>query len=192
MTPFLWVIGDSWSDPRSYWWAPTQNCVGLLADRLGVGLINSAVSGSGYAATAGTPTFPAQAAQGWGRDADVVIVFGGVNDAMQSRTIGETVAGAQATYELLGRLCPDAVVLVIGPQYGAGAPPPSLLATRDAVAAVAGNYALPFVDVSQWLLGRPDLALDQYHPNPAGHAELADRLEHDVALAFATRSTLRV
>jgi phospholipase/lecithinase/hemolysin len=191
VTQRLWVIGDSWSDPRSYPWAPAQNWAALVAERLGVGLINSAVSGSGYAATNGTPNFPAQAAQGTGAGADVVIVFGSLNDPLQGHTPDEVRAAAATTYGLIGRLCVGAPLLVVGPQWGALPLTPALLATRDAVAAAAAAAGADYIDPSSWFAGRPDLMLNDYHPTPDGHAIIADRVGHDVGLALFAPPTLR-
>jgi lysophospholipase L1-like esterase len=190
VTGRLWVLGDSWSDPRSYPWAPSGNWCALLTADLGVGLVNSAVSGAGYVQASGTPIFPAQAAQGAGAGADVVIVFGGVNDSNGNYTAEQIRAGAATTYGYARRLCPDAPLLVAGPQWGAAAPFPAGFATAQAaIRAAAAAAGADYLDVSQLLIGRPDLALDQYHPNPAGHAYLAQQIGHDVALAFA-RSTV--
>jgi lysophospholipase L1-like esterase len=191
MTGPLWVIGDSWSDPRSYPWAPSGNWAALLTEQLGVGLINSAVSGSGYAATAGVPTFPAQAAQGTGAAAAAVLVLGSLNDPVQGHTPDEVRAAAATTYALIRRLCPAAPLLVVGPQWGALPLTPALLAARDAVRDTAAAAGADYLDPSSWFTGRPDLILpDGYHPTPAGHAVLADRLEHDVALALFAPPTV--
>lgn len=191
MTGRLWVLGDSWSDPRAYPWAPSSGWPSLIADRLGVGLVNSAVGGSGYAATAGLPTFPGQAAQGTGTGADVVVVFGSLNDPIQGHSADEVRAAATVTYGLVRRLCPDAQLLVAGPQWPATAPTPALLAVRDALADAAADAAADYVDPSGWLAGRPDLILpDGYHPTPDGHSIIAERLGHDVALALLAPPTV--
>jgi lysophospholipase L1-like esterase len=182
----LWVLGDSWTDPTVYPWAPAQGWPSLLAARLGLGLVNSGVSGTGYAATAGTPNFPAQAARGVGAGAHLVLVWGSLNDPNQGHTADETAAGAAATYALLRRLCPAAPLIVAGPQWGADPPPPELYAAREAVRAAAADAGATFLDPSGWLAGRPDLVLpDGLHPNPAGHALIADRITPELLVALA-------
>jgi hypothetical protein len=189
--PRVWALGDSWTDPRSYPWNPAASWLGLLADRLGFAVVNSATSGCGY--VAGTPTFGAQAAQGWGAGADLAVVFGSVNDANGNYAQGDIQAAATVAHRLIRRLCPGAPLLVIGPQWGAGLPfPAGMPAAIEAVrAATAADGDAAFVDPSQWLLGRPDLARDQWHANTVGHVLFADRLEHDVALLLTARPTLR-
>lgn len=193
MTARLWVLGDSWQDPRTYPWAPALGWPTLLTRRLGLGLVNSGTAGAGYAAVrVAPPNFPAQAAQGAGAGADAVIVFGSLNDPADGRTPEEVGDGAATTFDLIGRLCPGAPLIVCGPQWGALPIPPELLAARDAVADAAHQAGALFVDVSRWLQGRPDLILpDGFHPNPGGHALLADRLTPEVLFALAVPTTAR-
>lgn len=193
MTARLWVLGDSWEDPRTYPWAPACGWPSLLTRRLRLGLVNSGTAGSGYAAVrVAPPNFPAQAAQGAGAGADVVIVFGSLNDPADGRTPDEVTDGAAITFELIRRLCPAATLIVCGPQWGALPIPPELFAARDAVAAAATDAGALFVDVSRWLQGRPDLILpDGFHPNPGGHALLADRLTPEVLFAVAAPTVAR-
>lgn len=185
----LWVLGDSWADPTCYPWAPSAGWPTLLAARLGLGLVNSGVSGSGYAATAGIPTFPAQAARGAGAGAGVVLVWGSLNDSYQGHSPAEVGAAAATTYALLTRLCPAAPLVVAGPQWGAAPPPPSLLASSEAVRAAATVAGATFLDPSRWLADRADLILpDGLHPDPGGHALIADLLTPEVLYALAART----
>jgi lysophospholipase L1-like esterase len=179
VTGALWVLGDSWADVRSYnayWWAPTAGYPQLLTARFSLGVINSGVSGSGYSAHAGLPTFPGQAAQGTGATATAVLVFGGLNDPWQGETPENTRAGAAATYALLRRLCPDALLIVAGPQWGAQPRTPELVAAQAVIESAARAAGAVYLDPSGWLLDRPELMLDPYHPGPDGHALIADRL----------------
>lgn len=180
----LWVLGDSWTDPRTYPWAASCGWPALLAQRLGLGLVTSGVGGSGYAATAGIPNFPMQAAQGWGAGAAAVIVWGSLNDPAQGRTPEEIRAGADTTYGLIRRLCPDAPLLVCGPQNGSDPATPARLAARDAVQAAAADADALFCDTLPWFIGRADLMLDASHPVPAGHALIADRLTPELLWAL--------
>ena len=186
----LWVFGDSWTDPRGYAWAPMSGWPQVLAARLAVGLVNSGVSGAGYV-HAGAVTFPALAAQGWGAGAACVVVHGGVNDATTDQPGKAVYESAVTTYGLIRRLCPDAALIVAGPQWGAHPWTPGLVAVRDAVRDAAADMGADFIDTAGWFLRRPDLMLDMYHPTTAGHALIADRLEGDVGRALLAGSTLR-
>jgi lysophospholipase L1-like esterase len=182
----LWVLGDSWTDPTVYPWAAAQGWPELLTARLGLGLVNSGVSGTGYAANAGTPYFPAQAARGAGAGADLVLVWGSLNDPTQGHSPAETYAGAIATYRLLVRLLPHAPVIVFGPSWGASPPPPELIAASTAVRQAADEVGVQFVDPSRWLAGRPELVLpDGLHPNQDGHELIASRATPYVANLIA-------
>lgn len=189
VTGHLWVLGDSWTDPRSYAVpAYGRNWSYLLAERFGLGMVNSAVSGSAYSWGAqGGGSFPAQAAQGWGHGAAAVIVFGGLNDANGDAGSDVVGGGATLTYGLIRRLCPDAPLLVVGPQWGARPWSPALNRIRGVLRDAATAAAVDVIDPSSWLLNRHDLLIDADHPNGAGHVLLADRLEHDVALALEGR-----
>lgn len=186
----LWVLGDSWSDPWGYPWSPEFGWPQLLAARLDVGIINSALSGGGYLAGAANNPFGVQAAHGAGAGADVVIAFGSLNDPNSGQPADAVGRRASVVFGLIGRLCPDAALIVVGPQWGAHERTAELLATVEAVAAAADTAGAPFVDPSGWFLGATKLLIDPWHPNQAGHATIADRLEHDVALALLTGPTV--
>jgi lysophospholipase L1-like esterase len=177
-----WILGDSWADPYAYAWAPEQGWPQLLAARFDAGVINSAAAGSGYAANRGTPHFPTQAARGTGAGAPVVIVFGSINDPNNGYTPEQTAAGARVTFALVRRACPDALRLVTGPQILTLTP--ADLSVHDAVRVEATAAGGIFLDVSSWLIGRPDLMLNDTHPNQGGHALIADRLTPELLWAL--------
>jgi lysophospholipase L1-like esterase len=186
----LWWIGDSWSDARSYsseLYGAAAAAPQLVAARLGMGIINSAVSGSGYVANAGRPTFPEQAAQGWGASATGVVVLGGLNDQWQGHTPEDTYAGAVTTFGLVRRLCGDVPLIAAGPQWGAMPRPPDWGEFTDAIRQATAEASGVHIDPSEWLLGRTDLMYDPYHPNREGHGVVADRLTPLVAIVFAGR-----
>jgi lysophospholipase L1-like esterase len=185
----LWVLGDSWSDPKSYnvpaygW-----NWSAVLAERLGLGVVNSAGYGAAYTYPGGGgPSFPAQAATGWGVGAAAAIVFGGVNDVTGDAERTHVRDAAALTFGLIRRLCPDAPLFVVGPQWPAHERTPAVARTRGALREAAAAVSAPLIDPSPWLLDRPDLLVDFWHPNAAGSAIIADRLEHDVGLALTLR-----
>lgn len=181
MIPHLWTIGDSWTDPRAFPWAAGQGWPQLVAAALEVGIVNSGSSGSGYVRSASS--FPVQAAQGAGVGAAAVLVFGSLNDYLGTVPAADVRDAARTTYGLVRRLCPDADLIVVGPQWGATDPPALLLQHRDTVAAAAAEVGAWFVDASRWFVGRGSLMLDANHVTPAGHALVADRLGSAVASA---------
>lgn len=188
MTGRLWVLGDSWTDPEWFAWGWSAGWPTLVAQRLGLGLVNSGSSGAGYAwANSERELFGVEAARGIGAGADAVIVWGSVNDWANGQTPAAVGAAAADTYRLLRALCPGAPLLVYGPQWWETPPDAGMYPHRDAVRDAAADAGAPFVDPLHWFAGRPDL-LDAAgwfgHPTRAGHAAIADRVAVDVLFAL--------
>lgn len=181
MSAPLWVLGDSWADPQSYTWAAASGWPSLLAARLGLGLVNSAVGGGGYC---NGYSYPQQAARGAGAGAGALLCWGGIND--RGWPVEEVYQGARTTYGLLRRLCPSAPLLVVGPEWGADERPAVLLERIAAVRRAAAEVGAQFVDSSDWLLGRFDLMLDAIHPTPEGHRLVAEALAPELLWLLAT------
>ena len=184
MTGHLWVIGDSWADPSLYPWSVADGWPQMVAARLGLGVVNSAASGAGYASNHGTP-YPVQAARGTGHGAAAVLVWGSLNDPYWGCTPEDTARGADLTYALVRRSCPDAALIVAGPAWGDQEPPDYMQWARATVRRAAADAGAVFVDPLGWLSGRPDLVLpDHLHPNQPGHALVADRLVPELLWAL--------
>jgi len=168
----LWVLGDSWTDPSGDGWA--WKWPRLVSLRLGLGLVNSGRGSAGYVAAYNPEaiSFPVQAARGVGAGAALVVAFGSINDNAEDPE--RVHAGAVDTFRMIRLACPDAPLVVFGPQTVDGPPWPRLPAIRAAVESAARDAGATFVDVLDWLQGRPELSGDPTHPNPDGHAFLAD------------------
>lgn len=181
----LWVIGDSWTDPSYGGWAWACGWPQRVADALGLGLVNSGSGGSGYAAVnASNVSHPIQAARGAGAGADVVVLFGSVND--QAFDPAYVRLGAERALRMVRAACPAAAVIVAGPQYWDAEPPAALYPVRAAVARAAAEHPAPvrWLDPLRWLRGRPELLDAQNHPTCDGHALLAASLAPAVADAL--------
>lgn len=162
------VIGDSWT-------------VGLGLNDLGAswpsmlpGQVRVAgFSGSGFAAdssTCGDHGFATRA--GAARDADLVVVAGGLNDFDQPdaeirRGFADVLAG------LRGRR-----VVVVGPA-SAPARGQSVRRVDATLARLSADYAVSYVDTSGWLL---DYLPDRLHLTEAGHADFGRRVSAELAL----------
>lgn len=176
--PVLAVIGDSYSSPD---WAPAGPASGwpvLVAVGLGLSLVNLAAGGSGYV-HASASTFPSAAAR-VPAGADVVVVFGGINDQGEAQHVPANVpAAARATFGTVRRLAPAARLIVVGPQWPYTGPPPAThLTMRDGIAAAALQHGATWLDpiADGWLADRALIAADGHHPNVAGHRMLAERI----------------
>lgn len=125
---------------------------------------------------------------GWRPAPDMLIISGGHNDR---RYTPDLVAGAAR--RLITRVrqrWPKSKLLIIGPMWG-GDPVSSVTAVRDALAAVADQAGVPFVDPlgEQWITGNrrrgtgnaPGYILsDGIHPTPDGARHIAERLTADL------------
>ena len=131
-------------------------------------------------------------------DADAVVVFGGTNDyghgdaplgTMADRTPDTFYGALHTLYTSLLTRYPDAIILVITPTHRLQEDVPDsnglpLKAYVDAIREVAEAYSLPVLDLyatSGLQPGVPAIQArympDGLHPNDAGHARLADRIQ---------------
>jgi len=180
--PVLGVYGDSYTAGPA-WWAPGAGWATRVAQWTGALVVNRAVGGTGYVQDPeGRGSIEAQARLHPVRDADVLAVFGSINDHWTGAiTPAEVGAAATATYAALRAAAPTARLLVVGPQWPATPPPTLLLQQRDAVRAAAQQAGALWLDASGWLAGRPDLiASDGVHANDDGQALLAERIAPSV------------
>ncbi len=138
-------------------------------------------------------------------DADIVVVFGGVNDFCHGDAhLGTNADRSEDTfcgalYVLMEKLrdkYPCATIVFITPFHcsyseesvtynSAGAPRFCNLQTyADAIKETAGNFSIPVLDMyhSEWMSAGLDVVQQQYvpdsvHPNDAGHARVAACLQ---------------
>ncbi|MGV8852904.1 MAG: SGNH/GDSL hydrolase family protein [Rhodoglobus sp.] len=111
---------------------------------------------------------------------DVIIVTMGLNDnftfSWQADDIRTQIAD---DFDRLTTALPNARLVVVEPFWYTDERPASVDViipwVRDAAAAVGAEY-IP--DASYWLSGRPEwMASDALHPNDAGHAAIASRMD---------------
>lgn len=187
-TPLVVVYGDSYvagdpNDPNVL----QRRWPGMLAADLGVNVISHGVGQTGYVRATGGSTYPyAVATQPPPSDADVVIVFGGFNDAVLNDPTAVGYAST-VTYTLIRQAAPDAELIVIGMQWpnyypGMNAARPTATAIRTA----ADQAEATFVDPFLWLQTKPQLmAADAIHPSDQGHAYLEGLIEPYVLQALS-------
>lgn len=156
----------------------------IVADALGLELSNRALGGTGYTAESwGNIAFPARVAQDPPVGADVVLVFGSVNDVNFGHGVAAEAAAAADTLDAIQAAAPDAVLIVVGPQWPAAPAVPALAyQLRDVVQAAAAERGAVFVDALTWFQGHPELiGSDGLHPNDAGHRYMAALLRPTIA-----------
>lgn len=179
----LVTVGDSFTDPD---WTP-GGWPELVAERVGLPLLNLGHSGSGYVREAEDSTFPWSVAQHLPSTAAAVIVWGGYNDAASVVPV-DVARAAATTLRLVRRLAPGAGLVAVGPQWVTEDPTPQVLQLRDAVRAAAIAEGAVWADPidERWLVSRPELLLpDGLHPGPQAQELLADRMTPLVQTALA-------
>ena len=139
--------------------------VSRLSDRTGVSIINEGRSGD----TTGSALNRLDGAV-LARDPDIVIVFLGGNDLLQGVPVQTRIANITTIVE---RIRADgADVILVG--VGSGVLDP-FNGALPALASQTGSTLVPAV--LDGILGVSSLMADLIHPNNAGHAIIADRIE---------------
>jgi acyl-CoA thioesterase-1 len=136
-----------------------------LSDRTGVSIINEGRSGD----TTGSALGRLDGAV-LSRDPDIVIVFLGGNDLLQSVPVQNRIANITSIVERIR--AGGAAVILVGVGNGVLDP---FNGTLPAIAAQTGSTLVPAV--LEGILGVSSLMADLIHPNDAGHAIIADRIE---------------
>lgn len=191
-TPVVMFLGDSYTTGR-YDQIPELSYAADTARTLGWQVIIGGYRGTGFLAK-GTvhkdfaTLFAEQLA--WRPAPDLVIVSGGHND--RTRPPASVAAAARQLLITVQHTWTDPVrVLLMGPLWGDGEPTPAVLRVRDALAGVAAEQHVPFVDplAEGWITGSRDdgtgnapmyILNDGVHPTTAGARYLSTRLVADL------------
>jgi acyl-CoA thioesterase-1 len=142
-----------------------RDYVSLLSNRTGVAIVNAGRSGD----TTATALLRLDAAV-LSRDPDIVIVFFGGNDLLQGVPVQRRTANITEIVERIRAR--GAEVMVVGLASGFLDPFDGALA---GIAVGTSSTLVPAV--LDGILGVPNLMSDLVHPNEAGHAVIADRIE---------------
>jgi acyl-CoA thioesterase-1 len=147
--------------------------VSVLSNRTGVSIINAGRSGD---TTASALTRLESAVLS--HDADIVIVLLGGNDLLQSVPVPQRITNITTIVQRI-RTDGSAVILV---GVGNG----SLDPFEGALPGIAGQTGSTLVPaILEGIIGVPNLMADLIHPNNAGHAIMADRIEPALRAALA-------
>jgi acyl-CoA thioesterase I len=151
----------------------SNDYVSLLSGRTGVSIVNSGRPG-GTTASALTRLDTIVA-----RDADIVIVLLGGNDVLQGVPTQQSVSNITTIVQRI-RAGGAAVVLV---GLGNGPPLDPFNGALPGLASQTSSILVPAV--LEGIFGVPSLMADAIHPNNAGHAIMADRIEPALRAALA-------
>ena len=147
--------------------------VSVLSNRTGVSIINAGRPGD-TTASALTRIDSAVLA----RDADIVIVFLGGNDLLQGVPVQQRIANISAIVQQIRS--DGAAIILVG--VGSGVLDP-FEGTLPGIASQTSSTLVPAV--LDGIFGVPSLMADLIHPNNAGHAIIADRIEPALRAALA-------
>ena len=117
-------------------------------------------------------------------DPDLVIVTLGLNDNFSFSSAGDRIRDQIVSdFERLAEGLPDARIIVVEPFWYTDQRPESVEViigwVRDAAAAIDADF-IP--GASHWIEGHPEwIAADGLHPSDAGHAEIARRMDAELA-----------
>jgi lysophospholipase L1-like esterase len=150
-----------------------NNFVSLLSQRVGVEIFNSGVPGD----TTGSALSRLDS-RVLARSPKIVIVLLGGNDLLQGVPLQTRVSNITTIVQRIRASGAD-VLLV-----GLGRPPLDPFdGALPGLASSTGSTYIP--DILEGIFGVPSLMSDEVHPNNAGHAIMADRLEPSLRAALA-------
>lgn len=151
-----------------------SNYVAVLSRRVGVDILKSGVPGD----TTGSALNRLDATV-LARNPKLVIVLLGGNDLLDGVPVQTRISNITAIVQRI-RGAGAAVILV-----GLGSPPlDAFNGTLPALASSTGSTYVP--DILDGIFGVPSLMADSVHPNNAGHAIIADRLEPPLRTVLAS------
>jgi lysophospholipase L1-like esterase len=170
-------VGDSYTEgvglatPRQERWSA------LVSSAQGWTEVNAGCSGSGYTRQGllcGT-TFEERIASLTNVEPDVVVIWGGVNDA--GATSDHAATAASDTIAAYAQAFPGAQLIVLNAVYFASPEPEPVAAINATLPAAVREASGRWVDIGPLLAENPGLiGQDGLHPNAGGHKAIADAL----------------
>jgi lysophospholipase L1-like esterase len=147
--------------------------VSLLANRTGVPIVNAGRSGDTTASALARIDSAVLS-----RDADIAIVLLGGNDLLQGVPVQQRVANITSIVQQIR--ADGAAVILVGVASG------SLDPFEGALPGIASQTSSTLVPaILDGIIGVSGLMSDLVHPNNAGHAIMADRIEPSLRAALA-------
>ena len=168
-----YTLGTGASDPANRW--STVICT----DR-GWNEFNPSVNGLGFVNNRGSQNLPQQIVA---EDPDIVFVTMGLNDNFSYDRVGTGIRDQIATdFAYLTTQLPDARVIVVEPFWYTDQRPESVEIIIGWVHDAADEIGADWIPgASHWIEGHPEwMAGDGLHPNEAGYAEMARRMDAEL------------
>jgi acyl-CoA thioesterase-1 len=149
--------------------------VSLLSNRTGIPIINAGRIGDTTADALGRIDSAVL-----DRGPDIVIVLLGGNDLLQGVPVQQRISNITT---IVQQIRADGTVVIL---VGVGSPP--IDPFDGALAGIASQTSSSYVPaILDGIFGVPGLMADAIHPNNAGHAIMADRIEPALRAALAVR-----
>lgn len=147
--------------------------VSLLSNRTGVPIVNAGRIGDTTADALGRINSAVLA-----REPDIVMVLLGGNDLLQGVPVQQRISNITT---IVQQIRADGTVVIL---VGVGSPP--IDPFDGALAGIASQTSSSYVPaILDGIFGVPGLMADVIHPNNAGHAIMADRIEPALRAALA-------
>ena len=154
----------------------TGDSVSLLSNRTGVPIVNAGRIGDTTADALGRINSAVLA-----REPDIVMVLLGGNDLLQGVPVQQRISNITT---IVQQIRADGTVVIL---VGVGSPP--IDPFDGALAGIASQTSSSYVPaILDGIFGVPGLMADVIHPNNAGHAIMADRIEPALRAALAVVS----
>jgi lysophospholipase L1-like esterase len=191
------VIGDSYTEGveqgglgDANWTSQLRSLLRSNDERVAMTVDGS--GGSGYVSVGWRNiTFGQMADRTVDDSADIVIVFGSINDMFEGARGSDVAAAAAATYSTIRAAAPDSTLVVIGPSPTGDDVPDELRQVSQSVARAAADAGATFVDpiAERWFSGDAAALIsdDDLHPTDDGHAYIAELVLPHVEAAIAAR-----
>lgn len=162
------VIGDSWASGYGLD-DPTESFAYHLARLEKWDVTVSAVSGTGFATDSGCPNDYASRVDLVPRDAEIVVLEGGLNDV---GAVEDVRPNAVTTLTAVRRRAPDATVVVVGPPLMPFRDEQDLRRIDEELAQAADMAGVHYISTLDWMVETED----ELHPTGAAHRAFAQRL----------------
>ena len=153
----------------------------IVSEMRGWEEINHGIDGLGFVRR--RDEFPDVPGEVIADDPDIVIVALGINDNFIFESRGDEIQPQiDADFARLARELPDARIVVVEPFWYTKVRPDSVAAIIGWVRSAAEAEGFEYISgASHWLDGHPEwMADDALHPNDAGYAEIARRMDEEL------------
>ena len=172
-----YTLGTGATDPSKRWST-------IICEQRGWSEFNPSVNGLGFINNRGTFGEGDEPSQVIADDPDILFITMGLNDNFSyDRAADEIEKQITDDFTRLKTALPDARIIVVEPFWYTDERPESVEVIIGWVQAAAGDIGADYIPgASHWIEGHPEWrASDGLHPNDDGYAEMARRMNDELA-----------